>query len=202
MYTSRDSIYLGFYFGIFFILLLFSLSSSLFFRNRTQTYFLLFLIFSSFWNLIFNGYADEFIWPNTPVANFWLMVSLTLFCPTFVLFVSNFLRLSQNFPWVDRLLRVFVVLLFVPSLFFLGGDHYRLFFNWSMPWVFLLLVILFVCSVILSLRAQREAQIFFASWTVLFVGSILYILKVFGILHSSLWTDLILHMGVLFLGII
>lgn len=101
--VKNRQIILGAYYGSLLIIILYNSLIFLTVRIRSYFFYVIFVVSYLFWQLIYNGLANEYLWPNSPWLTHWLMPFLI--CATAIsalLFVRDFLQTKENAPGLHR----------------------------------------------------------------------------------------------------
>ena len=188
----------GFYFGVVafvFMLNLFMLWS---FRERSNLYYLLYLLGLVFLQLSLEGYGFEFLWPKSvylanhmnPVAASFSVFFLLLFC-------REFLSLKTNLPVLNKIFGYAAVLLLLT--FILAIPNIEWTYQNSILSIntiaFLLNVVIIPIGILLWKRGFKAARFFVIAFVVLVMAVFLFILRNFGLIPNNLITEKSLMIG-------
>ncbi|RMI27519.1 MAG: response regulator, partial [Calditrichaeota bacterium] len=95
----------GIFLGVLLVIALHHLFAFLSFRDRSYVEFVLYLISTGLYWMIYHGYALEMFWPDAPR---WNVLSGTIFYAlmvgSFLQFTRTYLQVGENFPRWDRAL--------------------------------------------------------------------------------------------------
>lgn len=188
-YEKKDYMTHSIYFGIVFSMFVFNL---LLYIGLKDINYLLYISFVSSIALTLaadNGLAGEFIWGEFPfwtsVAN---MVGFPISIATFLIFMRRMLGTKGIVPRTDKLLKIFIILLFISPIF--------VFYSYAMAYKPIVILmgttafIILITGIYCSVKGGRSALFFIIAFFVLaFFGlanalSALRILPV-GILESA-----------------
>lgn len=179
----------GIFFGI--VLIMFFYNLFLYFSTKEKGYifYVVYVAFAGFTQLGIKGYTFQLLWPTA--VNF-QSVSLILFASissvSALLFAVEFLKLKQNAPFAKRFIDVlFWVFAFSVLLAMLGFK--QLGFQLMLLATSIGSVSVIVISFLVMYKGYKPAQYFFAAWSVLLVGSLIFLLKDYGILPYNLFTS-------------
>jgi len=187
--VKNRQIVLGGYYGSLLVIILYNSLIFLTVRIRSYFFYVIFVVSYLFWQLIYNGLANEYLWPNSPWITHWLMPFFI--CTTAIsalLFVRDFLRTRENAPglhkWFSLLLGGFIL---VALLSFFPG------FTLAIPFAALACVLFALTALLTGFlcwkRGYRPARYFSVAWFVLLGGTALLGLKSFGLLPSNFITE-------------
>jgi len=188
--TTKQHLLFGLYYGCLLAILLYNTVIFLTVRIRSYLYYVIFASFYLIWQLVYNGLANQFLWPGVP----WLTHRIMpfLICATGMSglqFARSFLATKVNVPVVHKLLSLLMagfVAIMVLSLNprFTGS---------SIPLAALACILfafgaLFTCCYCWK-KGLRPARFFAIAWFGLLTGTVLLGLKSFGILPSNFITE-------------
>jgi diguanylate cyclase (GGDEF)-like protein len=139
-----------------------------------------------------------FLWPQTPMSNTFLMISVLLLAAFMTWFTAVFLSLHQISPVLNKIIRITVAFMITISIPLIILDHYKLFFVEILILILLLLVLLLISTIIGLIRKNSESIFYACSWFLNIIGSFLYIGKVLGFLPSNLLTENTFQIGIIF----
>jgi two-component system, sensor histidine kinase LadS len=193
--SLRENLFYGAYFGALAVVAVLSALFGLLFREKNQLVFAAYGLVFCLWSLTFHGFSDPLLWPDWPISNQVMMFSVYLFTALQTLFAIRFLRLPQHHPDLARTLWGLLILVSVllPPLAWL--DSYRIFF---MVYIVVTLVstsVLLLSGALVARRGDVRGWFFLASWSVLLVGGVLYMLKAMGLVPSTPLTEQMFFVG-------
>lgn len=180
---------LGFYYGTMIIILLYNLFLFISIRDRSYLYFVLFITFNTLSQGILDGIAYQYLWQQSP---WWNTRAIFSFLPLSLLFIwlftLEFLALKNTYKKITTI--IYIAAFICLSFFILG---------WVGP-IKVLLPLLGLFSILsytgalsigiyIFLKGNKEAGIFSLAWASYFTGSTLYVLKLFGIIPRTFWTN-------------
>ena len=195
--VSREQIAFGVYFGS--VLMLLVWSGLVFAAVRDKAFFAYFAYVATFglYMLVNNGVAFQFLWPNSPQwANTSLVVLLNLAGFAALQFSRVILRAQDYTPRLDRAAQglqvVFVLSLLVTPLLAYAQIIVPL------PLLIMASVIfMLVLGTVSMLSGSRPARFYLLAWGSFLAGSIVFLLKTFGILPHTFFTQNGWQMGAL-----
>ncbi len=192
--TLRDEdhetqIVLGVYYGILLVLAVYNLILFFIIGDRAYLYYLLYITGYGTMQLILNGLAFEYLWPESPR---WENLSLpvTVYWTFFwgVFFVRKLLNTRAMTPLSDTVLAVLqtILLMLIPVSFVMS---YRFAISSAAALAILFSVIVLVAGFFSLLQGYEPARYFMAAWIFVLAGVILYGLKAFGVIPSHFVTE-------------
>ena len=201
-HTSRDDFMYGIYFGVIAFLVTFSLLIFIFMRDYAQLLFAGYGLSFGFWNLIYQGFADEFLWAGRAISNQLLMVATLAFTLCLTFFTCSFLNLRKQVPWLARILRYLALATTCVAMPLILLDHYCVFFLWLMSIVVISLTLMLLAGVLSSLRGSKEGWFYLGSWTLVIGGAMLYMGKVMNLFPANALTENTFQIGTIFQALV
>lgn len=194
---SHELLAYGVYFGAVFMLLVWS--GLVFFAVRDGAFLAYFAYVATFgvYMLVNTGFAYQFLWPTSPRwGNTALIVLLNLALVTALQFSTNILRAKDYAPRLDRIAR---------GLQLLAGVGIALspFMAYSVlvrPVTLLILVgvvFLITLGIVCLLAGSRPARFFVIAWGAFLSGSVVFVLKNFGLVPHTFMTQHSWQLGAL-----
>jgi signal transduction histidine kinase len=193
---NQEQFYLGLYFGIILITLLFHFVMTIFLKDLASLLYGLFLLFYGTLQLALNRLAPQFLWPDSE----WFNMNFIPFCLgltmlTITAFAKVFLRTRQK-PIVDYFLMISGGISFL-----LGASIFFLPYRTSIQLCFmgvLLSSVSTVLAAILRLSLGRPAILFLVSWSPFHVGLWALVAKSLGYLPVNFITNYGVQMASVF----
>jgi len=188
-YTNLDHLISGIYIGIVFIMVIYNLFLFFSVREKGYLYYVLYIAFAGITQMGIKGYSFQYLWPNWPeFASKGPIISGALSGIAALLFADTFLKIKNNAPGFRRLFRTFIAL-FVFSLLLVVFDINQLgFLSMQMVTGVASIMVLYV-SYKVMMNGYRPALYFVLGWTILLMGSVIFLLKDYGILLYSGFTS-------------
>lgn len=184
---SRENLISGIYLGV--ILIMFFYNLFLFFsvRDRSYLYYVVYVLFAGLTQLGIKGYTYQYLFPATPSFQ---LLSVIIFacisCLAAILFTRRFLLTQKNAPKSDKGLLVLIVFFLAAIACTLAGKTQTGFQLMQMS-TSLFSFGVFGISFMVMVKGFEPARYFFAAWSVLLGGSIVFLLKDYGVLpYNSL----------------
>jgi class 3 adenylate cyclase len=188
-HTTRQYLLFGLYYGCLLAIILYNSVIFLTVRIRSYLYYVIFAAFYLIWQLVYNGLANQFLWPQAP----WLTHRIMpfLICVTGMSglqFARSFLHTKENVPAVHTLLSLLMAG-FAAIMVLSVNPH----FSGGIPLAALACILfafgaLFTCGYCWK-KGLRPARYFSIAWCGLLIGTVLLGLKSFGILPSNFITE-------------
>ncbi|MEP6938158.1 MAG: diguanylate cyclase [Rudaea sp.] len=192
---SEEQLAYGVYFGGFMVIVLYNLFIFMVVRDRAYFYYLLYAVSYGLYFSIHNGLAFEFLWPNLPAwGNQSLLVMLALTLLFGIQFTRSFLDTPRFTPRLDKI----AIGLQVLAVFGLGASFFVPYSTLIVPLALLTVAVttmIFTMGAIGLIKAYQPARFFMVAWSVLLVGVMAYMLKVFGLLPHNMLTQNAFQVG-------
>jgi adenylate cyclase len=188
--TTQQHLLFGLYYGCLLAILLYNTVIFLTVRIRSYLYYVIFAAFYLIWQMVYNGLANQFLWPQVP----WLTHRIMpfLICATGMSglqFARSFLATRENVPGMHKLLSLlmagFVAIMVLSLNPRYTGNSISLAALACILFAFGALFSCFYCCRL----GLRPARFFALAWFGLLTGTVLLGLKSFGILPSNIITE-------------
>ena len=178
IHLRNDSTWLGLFYGILGIIVLYNLCLFCFVRERTYLYYILYVLSCGLFFLSEDGLGFEYLWPNYPGLN----LVISNYAPVLVLiqfalyshsFLDTALRLPRYNPWLKRLTLLSVGLILLDVLVLKSGRSY---------WLYVLpYAAYYAAGVLLLLQGSKPAQFYLAANLVVAISVVFLIARKLGI---------------------
>jgi diguanylate cyclase (GGDEF)-like protein len=187
--VSREQFAFGIYFGC--VLMLLVWSGLVFVAVRDKAFFAYFAYVACFglYMLVNNGIAFQFLWPDNPAwANTSLIVLLNLAVFAALQFSRVILRAKDYTPKLDRVAQalqlVFVASLLVTPLL----DYAQIIVPLTMA-IMASVIFMLILGTVSMVSGSRPARFYLLAWGFFLAGSIVFLLKNFGVLPHTFFTQ-------------
>ncbi len=187
-HVENEQLLLGMYYGSLVIIILYNLVIFLSVRIRSFLYYIIFVSTYLFWQMMYNGLGNEYLWPNFP----WLTNKLMplFICATGIgalQFTRVFLNTKETAPTLNYCLFLLLLcFIAVPILSFHPN------FPWSIPSAAFLCIIFAFLALFTGFFCWNKyppARYFTIAWFVLLCGTAILGLKSFALLPSNFITE-------------
>lgn len=181
---EQNNFFVGIYYGIFFIVLLYNIVLFIYTRDRNYLRYILFIISFILWQLSFDGLGIKYFWGDIR----WIIehgssmfIALTSFSALY--FSRHFLNTPLYAPKVDTL----IFLMMLVSLFMIAASSYFPYshvipFNASLASV--LPIVLLSAGLIVMRHEYRAARFYVAGWSSLLIATIIFAFNKFDLIPS------------------
>lgn len=185
----KDHLISGIYIGIVGIMVLYNLFLYFSVSEKGYIYYVLYVAFAGLTQMGIQGYGFQYVWPNWPgFATIAPILFGSLSGITAILLARSFLRIKKYAPHFYRLFQG-VNLLFIASLALVIVNAKQAgFIAMQLATAIGSVAVLYV-SFRVMMRGYRPAKYFVVGWSVLLIGSIVFLLKDYGILSYNNFTS-------------
>jgi signal transduction histidine kinase len=183
------------YYGAMLIMVFYNFFIFLSVRQATYLYYSFFVIGYIILQSSLKGMAFHYVWPNLPeFVDRSISMGGALTLVFMMLFAQSFLHFRTTHPWLSRTLLTLIIL---TSLAFIAAAF--------MPYRIIIKVVA-ALSIICSTTAlasgiyamatgQKEARYYVSAWAALVLGTVLYMMKQFGIIPRNILTENAMQVG-------
>jgi diguanylate cyclase (GGDEF)-like protein len=186
---SREQIAFGIYFGCVIMLLVWS--GLVFIAVRDRAFLAYFTYVGTFglYMSVSNGLAFQFLWPTSPWWNNTSIIMLICIADIAGLQFSRMILQAKHFaPKLDRLAQL---LQLVASLLLLAAPFasYALLIAPVAALILLSVIFMLALGIVCMIVGSRAARLYVVAWGSFLCGSVVYLLKVFGLLPHTFFTQ-------------
>ena len=193
--TMAQSIIHGLYYGMMIIMLVYNLFIFISIRGRDYLYYMLYLGAFTFVSLNLDGFGAQYVWPGIPALS---ISSFPIFLANVMglLFTREFMDTRKTMPRLDIVIRSQMLLCGVAlAVNFVLMNSYIMTICYMIFTSLSVLIILFV--IFFSLHGRMRSAVFFtASWSVMALGIIIYMLRVVAVLPTNAATFMALKLAI------
>ncbi|MGJ1365710.1 sensor histidine kinase [Sphingobacterium spiritivorum] len=187
--VNRDNLVSGIYIGIVFIMAIYNLFLFFSVRERGYLYYVLYVLFAGITQMGIKGYSFQYLWPDWPsFATKGPIIFGCLSGLSALLFAYTFLQLKKNAPHARRFFCVFIVLFTISLFMVIFGWEQRAFLCMQLVTGVASLYVLYI-SYRVMINGFRPARYFVFGWTILLLGSVVFLLKDYGLLEYDDFTS-------------
>ncbi len=184
-WDHRQQFYLGLYYGVILVMIVYTLMLLLTLQEITYFYYLLFIVNFGLYQALMHGIAYEYLWPDHP---WWNSNSMPLIGALgaigIALFSIKFLDTARQTPLLHKvLLGTVVAAAALAPLPFICS--YSLAIRAMIPIDAFTITIVMVTGIYCMLHGYRPARYFVTAWIMFFVGIIVQVLRVYGLLNNE-----------------
>ncbi|MDQ2772547.1 MAG: transposase [Bacteroidota bacterium] len=178
IHLRNDSIWLGSFYGILGIIVLYNLCLFFFVRERTYLYYILYVLSCGLFFLSEDGLGFEYLWPDHPALNLFIsdfapVLLLFLFALYSHYFLDTGPRLPRYNPWLKRITVFSVVLILLDIVVLRSGRGY---------WLYVLPYAAYYAAGVLLLRqGSKPARFYLVANLVVAISVVFLIARKLGI---------------------
>lgn len=185
---SREQTAYGIYFGAVLMLLVWSGLVFLAVRDRAFMSYFAYIALFGLYMLINNGLAFQYFWPNSPQwGNTSLLVLLHLAAFAALQFSRVILSASFVTPKLDRVAQALQIVFTVSLLLTPIVGYAKI----IVPLTFMILacvLFMLILGTVSMLSGSRPARFYLLAWGSFLAGSVVFLLKTFGVLPHTFFT--------------
>lgn len=193
--NTKKEVVFGLYSGVIFVMFLYNLFIYLTVKDKSYLYYVIYTFFVGLTQIVLQGFAYEYLWPESPwFANQSLILFPSIAGIGLILFIQNFLDLKSYSPILHKIgyfFLFFYTLSFILRL--LGFDSVS--YNIVDVMAGLISIYGLYAGILLSIKKSRPAKFFLLAWVIFFMGAIFFVLRNFGILPYSNFTNYSMPFG-------
>jgi signal transduction histidine kinase len=183
---NDDSLISGIYIGIVGIMAIYNLFLFFSVRERGYLYYVLYVLCAGITQMGIKGYSFQYLWTYFATKGPIIFGCLSGLCA--LLFADSFLQLPKNAPRSRRVITVFIILFVVGSLLTLLNLTQPAFMVMQLTTGAGSLFVLYL-SYRVMINGYKPAKYFVYGWTILLLGSVIFLLKDYGILKYNDFTS-------------
>jgi signal transduction histidine kinase len=178
--VQLSNILYGIYIGFMILMILYNffIYSSL--RDSAYLFYVLYVVFMTLTNIIEEGLAFEYLWPNTPQLNHYVNIVACLTGCFAILFSAVFLHTRENAKRMHKFLFGLLFCYIACVIIILSGN--RFLGMLTTEFISLIAVVsLFLTGIVVYRNGFKPAKYYLIAWTTLLIGVIVFLLKDFNI---------------------
>jgi len=190
---SRRYIIYALFYGAMLIMVMYNLFVFISLRDRSYLFYVLYCCAFVLFELNLNGLAYRLLWPTSPrLANHTIPPSILLCLVFAVLFVKEFLETASHSPRIDKALTAVAVFLAVLTpLSYVAPSRGMIVA--AIALMMAVAIVVFAVSIRELITGNRAARLYLVTWAALWIGSVVYSLKLFGVLPENAATRWIIQ---------
>lgn len=187
--SNLDNLISGIYVGIVFIMAVYNLFLFFSIRDRSYLYYVFYIISAGITQMGIKGYSFQYLWYSWPeIASAAPIIFGCLSGISALFFAYSFLKLKKDVDWVRWGVGVFVFLFIVSIVMTFLGLAQKAFLTMQIITGLASIFVMYV-SYRVMLNGYKPAKYFVYGWTVLLLGSLIFLLKDYGILGFNSFTS-------------
>lgn len=196
-YFFQEYYYLGIYYGIILILIVYNLIMGFFIKEKIHFYYCFYILCCSFFTFSEDGIGFQFLWANTPYLNTILRnLSPVFLLVSFVLYTEQFLSLRKSSVHIFNFVVSSAILyLFLHLLDDIFSQTQHLFY--IIPFA-----LTFYAGIKLYQEDFKPARFFIIGNSVILISFIVYFLRIKGWIASNIYTVYLFNYGFVFESVV
>ena len=184
-----SSVMNGMYIGIVLIMAVYNLFIYASVRDKSYIFYVLYIVFAGLTQMGIKGYNFQYLWPSFPsIASSGHILAACFSGIAALLFADSFLRLRRNAPKARPVIAVFISLFAISVVLVVLGFRQIGLILMQLTTGAGSVTVLFL-SFRVMMRGYSPAKYFVWSWTILLLGSIIFLLKDYGVLRYTAFTS-------------
>jgi len=194
-HAGRMEVIFAIYYGAMLVMIIYNLFLFLSLWDRSYLYYVLYCLAFVVFQLCMNGLAFQYLWPDFPwwakhSIPFWVLLT-SIFA---VQFLRYFLDTMHYVPAVDRVLKIssLVFAAAIPLSFF---TDYTATIITLLGVVMMMAIFLYVIAVKVLMLGNRAARMYIITWAAFWIGTLIYSLKLIGIIPDTFVTRWMLQIS-------
>lgn len=194
-YALHEYYFLGIYYGILLIILIYNLL--LYITNREYVYlwYALYLSGCLFLSMSEDGLGIELLWSDYSSINlyFYYYLAPSYFLISFILYARSFLNLPVTFPIADKVI-IIVTLVFLTINFIQSSlrDVFQLADFYIVPFG-----IIYAASIYVYIKGYKAARFFILAYSIIFFSMVVLQLRLHRLIEPNILTVYIFNLGIL-----
>lgn len=194
-FALTNEILSGIHIGVLLVMMLYNLFLYFSIKEKSYLYYVLYILFIGLTQTTITGYTFKFLWPEYPAIRSIVIILLPALGGIFaILFFQNFLHTSEKAPFLDKIMKIIILVYSSAVLFRIMGFYlvsYRI-IDVSGITASLLAMML---ATKLSIQGSRPAKFYLLACSIFLIGIVLYTLKNLNILPYNILTNYTMQAG-------
>lgn len=192
-YSVLEYTLLGFFYGFTFIIIIYNLVYFLILRKIRYLYYLIYMFTITVFLMSRNGTGFQFLWPESPGANYYIeLLSSAIAITCFLLFANSYLKIKKRNKTLNLLLLVLIGINAVSAFL-------QIFFNTYLEDQLLSLILIQIAFALSLFYFRKDNAIsiwFLIGFVILNAGFIISWLEHVNLIPSSIFTVYVLYFSV------
>ena len=186
---QRNQAGYGLFFGSLLIMALYNGFISIFTRDRSYAYYVLYLLSLMFYAACISGFGSQYLWGSfTLIQDAGLALSVALSFLFGSLFVDHFLNLKKRNTFAHKLVVMSVVLYSILSIGALAIPEFII-VTIEQPIGLIACFVVFFVALFEWSKGSSIAKYFLVAWSLLLFGTCTYTLMLLGLLPRNVFTE-------------
>lgn len=186
-FASTENFFLGFYYGLFLLVIVFFSFFGIALRQNIYLFFVSYVFFLGLFQFSLDGLAYQYLWPSSPwMGNHAILIFAAVSLLCMLLYVRKFLEFSKGYKIYNKVYSLFIGLALVGLLLsFLSGDLYAITFP-TLNALSFIVVFYFLFGIIIKARdGEKTDYPIVIAFIFLCLGAILFILSNVNLIENE-----------------
>ena len=186
---------LALFFGAMMVLVIYNIFIYFFTKDISYLFYVMYIFGISVHHTLYVGIANLYIVDNFTMNYVVQYASFFIAFPIFflALFSKSFLQ-TNNYPIINKVLNIFLVVFFISIIFFMISDTLKAYRN---IFSILMLMYLIIVTVYLALKKNRQGYFVVLGWLILLVAGLTMYLSSIGVINIYKEFPYIIEMSLL-----
>lgn len=190
---SLKDIIFGTYTGIMLIMFVYNLFLFIIVKDRSYIYYIFHILFTWLTQISIQGYGFKYIWGDTSIHHYSVVLFSLLGLIFATLFSVSFLSTKIFAPRIHKVVIAFIAIIPINILLLFVIDTYISFKIMQVFTMFGVAIALSTSYYVYFKKHFKPAGFYMIAWSILLVGAVLFILKDYGILPYNTFTTYLLQ---------
>lgn len=186
---GSENLISGMYIGVVLIMILYNLFIFFSVKDRSYLYYVIYVTAVGLTQIGLKGFNFQYLWPEKVGFE---SISIILFGSissiAALLFTIHFLEIRKHYRKTYYFI-VLIILMFLSAIIVTLKGNVPVGFQVMQLATALLSISVFIISLVIMIKGGRAARYFFAAWSILLSGAVIFLLKDTGILPYNMFTS-------------
>jgi len=194
-YAQQEYILLGIFYGILLIMAIYNLFLYFNIRDKVYLFYVLYALGCALNSFSEDGLGFQYLWPNYPVMNIFVMkYTPLLLLSAFLTYSFSFLNIKQH----DYILRNAIIVAYVAYvLIFLFENFVTDAYTLKNIFYLLPFILIYISSCRIYFAGYKPARFFILAYTMILISFIIFVFRVYGLVTDTLFTIYSFNIGFL-----
>lgn len=186
-FTTIENFFLGLYYGLFLLVIVFFTFFGIALRQRLYVYFVTYVFFLGLFQLSLDGLAYQYLWPQLPwLGNHAILILAAISLLSMLLYVRKFLEFADEHRTYNKIYSIFIGLTILGlALSFSSGTPYAINFPFLNGLSFIV-VFYFLYGIVLRAKSGQKTEFpIVMAFIFLCLGAIFFILSNVNIINNE-----------------
>ncbi len=194
--TRTEYLWFGLFYGILLAMLGYNLFIFFSLKDHTYLYYVLYLTFFILWSFTFDGLTFQYLWPEAPDWNNFIINIFGLIAVIFTArFTQSYFNSKEIIPGLHKVYQGCILFFLITLIIAITGEYAITVLIMSTG-ILVFLVINLLTGVITLTRGYAPAKFYLWAWSIFIISFLLFLMKTIDIIPSNLITENSFRMGV------